>query len=69
MIVDGVISVVFGIVLIAYPGSGILAIVWTLGIFAILSGVSMLVAAMRLRHGVSELSTGSPAGVFGRSAI
>ena len=69
MVLDGVISVVFGIVLIAYPGSGILAIVWTLGIFGIFSGVSMLLAAMRLRHGVSELSTGSPGGVFGRSVI
>jgi len=55
MVLDGVISVVFGIALVAYPGSGILAIVWTLGIFAIFSGSSMLVAAFRLNQGASAV--------------
>jgi uncharacterized membrane protein HdeD (DUF308 family) len=55
MVLDGVISVVFGIALVAYPGSGILAIVWTLGIFAIFSGSSMLGAAFRLNQGASAV--------------
>lgn len=42
---DGVISVVFGVLLIAWPGDGILAIVWALGLYAIFAGVTMLFGA------------------------
>jgi uncharacterized membrane protein HdeD (DUF308 family) len=45
MALDGVISVVFGILLIAWPGDGILALVWALGLYAIFAGVTMLFGA------------------------
>ena len=45
MALDGTISVVFGILLIAWPGDGIVAIVWTLGLYAIFTGVTMLFGA------------------------
>ena len=45
MALDGVISVVFGVVLIAWPGDGIVAIVWALGLYAIFAGVTMLSGA------------------------
>jgi uncharacterized membrane protein HdeD (DUF308 family) len=52
----GVVSVIFGLALVAYPRSGALAVIWTIGIFAILSGVSLLVLAFRLR-GLHQRST------------
>ncbi|MEX0801506.1 MAG: DUF308 domain-containing protein [Dehalococcoidia bacterium] len=45
MALDGVISVVFGVLLIAWPGDGILALVWALGLYAIFAGVTMLFGA------------------------
>jgi uncharacterized membrane protein HdeD (DUF308 family) len=45
MALDGIISVVFGILLIAWPGDGIVAIVWALGLYAIFAGVTMLFGA------------------------
>jgi uncharacterized membrane protein HdeD (DUF308 family) len=45
MALDGVISVVFGVLLIAWPGDGIVAIVWALGLYAIFAGVTMLFGA------------------------
>ena len=47
--VDGVLSILFGIVLIAFPGAGALAVVWIIGAFAIISGVALLALAFRLR--------------------
>jgi uncharacterized membrane protein HdeD (DUF308 family) len=47
----GVMSVVFGIVLIVSPGTGFLALVWLLGAWAIAFGASCLGLAYRL-HGI-----------------
>ncbi|WP_141576916.1 HdeD family acid-resistance protein [Actinomadura sp. WMMA1423] len=45
----GVVSVIFGILLFAWPVSGALAIVWLIGLLAILVGAAMLGAAFRMR--------------------
>jgi len=47
----GVMSVVFGILLIVSPGTGLLALVWLLGSWAIVFGASSLGLAYRL-HGI-----------------
>jgi uncharacterized membrane protein HdeD (DUF308 family) len=44
----GVISVVFGFVLLANPASGALALVMVIGIFAIIRGIMLLVDAVRM---------------------
>lgn len=49
LVLDGALSVLFGIVLVAMPSAGALALVWLIGIFAILFGVLMLGFAFRLR--------------------
>lgn len=49
---SGVISVLLGLALIAFPRTGALAVVWTIGVFAIIFGISLLGLAFRLRgHG------------------
>ncbi|HEY1281573.1 MAG TPA: HdeD family acid-resistance protein [Acidimicrobiales bacterium] len=52
----GVASVAFGIYFAVYPGSGALALVWTMGLFAIAGGIALIVAGFRFRSGVKELS-------------
>jgi uncharacterized membrane protein HdeD (DUF308 family) len=49
LIVSGLISIIFGIVLVANPGSGALALVMVIGAFALLFGVMMVVFAFRVR--------------------
>lgn len=50
LILGGIISVLLGIVLFAAPGAGIVAITWWLGIYALLFGIALVVAAFRMRH-------------------
>lgn len=49
-IVSGVVSVAFGVVLFVWPAHGILALLWLIGICAVVFGVTMLVAAFQLRR-------------------
>ena len=48
--VSGVLSIVFGILVAIFPGAGLVAIVWIIGIYAILWGVLLLVTGFRLRN-------------------
>lgn len=47
--VTGVLSIVFGILLIANPLIGLVALVWIFGIYALLTGILFLALAARLR--------------------
>ena len=49
MILSGVVSIVFGALLIAQPGAGAIAIVWLLGAYALLFGILTLMLAFRVR--------------------
>ncbi len=49
---NGLLSVLFGMLVVLFPGAGAIALVWLIGWYAILSGVALLVLASRLRgHG------------------
>ena len=50
LIIGGILSVLFGIVLIAAPGAGALAVVFLIGAYAILFGIALLALAWRLRE-------------------
>ena len=49
LILSGVISIIFGALLIAQPGAGEIAIVWLVGGYALLFGMLTLVLAFRVR--------------------
>jgi uncharacterized membrane protein HdeD (DUF308 family) len=49
LILSGVVSIIFGILLIVFPGAGALSIVWLLGAYALLFGVLTLMLALRVR--------------------
>lgn len=50
LVVSGLISIIFGIVLFANPGEGALAMVVVIGAFALMFGVVMIVLAFRVRR-------------------
>ena len=49
LIAGGVLSVLFGIAVLIMPGAGALAVVWMIGIYAIIYGVILVMFALRLR--------------------
>jgi uncharacterized membrane protein HdeD (DUF308 family) len=61
--VSGVLSIVFGALLVASPGSGALAILWIIGFYALLVGASYVYLGFRLRgFAKSAGTTTSPTG-------
>ncbi|HZS86836.1 MAG TPA: HdeD family acid-resistance protein [Chloroflexota bacterium] len=52
----GIVSVLFGIVMFAWPGAGLLTLVYLVGIYAIVYGVITCVIAFRL-HGLQGKAT------------
>jgi uncharacterized membrane protein HdeD (DUF308 family) len=49
LILGGVLSVIFGIILAVLPGVGLLTLVWLIGIYAIVFGIALIVLAFRVR--------------------
>jgi uncharacterized membrane protein HdeD (DUF308 family) len=49
LILSGLLSVVFGILLLVQPAAGALALVWLIGLYAVIFGIGMLALAWRLR--------------------
>ena len=49
MVVAGLASIVFGIIIAAQPSSGLLAVVWLIGVYAIVFGVMYIVAYFEAR--------------------
>ena len=50
LVLDGLLSVAFGILLIVQPTAGALAVLWLIGVYAIALGVMLVVLAFRLRN-------------------
>jgi uncharacterized membrane protein HdeD (DUF308 family) len=64
MAIGGVLAIAFGIYLVALPGAGLLSLIWLVGLWAVVFGISSLVLAWRLR----ELHTGARTqGAMGRA--
>jgi len=58
LIIGGILSVLFGIVLVVSPGAGALAVVFLIGAYAILFGVTLLALSWRLRSHAERLPAG-----------
>jgi len=58
LIIGGILSVLFGIVLIVAPGAGALAVVFLIGAYAVLFGVTLLMLSWRLRGHAQRLPAG-----------
>ena len=49
LVIAGILSVLFGLGLAAFPGAGILAVVWLIGTYAVVFGAVMVALGLRLR--------------------
>ena len=45
----GILNVVFGVLLLIWPASGILTLIWLVGIFTLAGGIALIVLALRVR--------------------
>jgi uncharacterized membrane protein HdeD (DUF308 family) len=54
LIVSGVWSLVIGVLLVLFPGAGILALLWLIGIFLIVVGVLNIASGLRIRREVKR---------------
>ena len=57
---SGVVSVLFGIVLLAQPGAGLITLLLLVGAFSLVFGVVLVVWALRLRGAVDALADAGP---------
>lgn len=49
LLLGGLASIIFAIILMTQPGAGALALIWVIGIYAILFGISLLALSFKLR--------------------
>jgi uncharacterized membrane protein HdeD (DUF308 family) len=54
LILAGIVSVVFGVLVFIFPGAGALAMVWIVSFYATLTGVLLLALAFKLRGGAKS---------------
>jgi uncharacterized membrane protein HdeD (DUF308 family) len=53
---SGVLSVIFGVLLIIWAPAGLLALVWLIGIYAMAAGIAIIPLALRLRQLSHEMA-------------
>ena len=49
LVLNGIASIVFGVIVFLYPAAGALALVWLISLYAIVSGALLLAAALQVR--------------------
>lgn len=49
LVLAGILSVLFGIVIALFPGAGVIAVIWIIGIYALIFGVVLIALSFRLR--------------------
>ena len=57
LILAGIVSVIFGILLIAMPGPGLLSLVWLVAVWAIATGVLRIIFAFKARNFVQRVGS------------
>ncbi len=54
LVVSGVLSIAFGILIVAFPGGGVLAVLWILAVYAILFVAALVALGLRLRSSLAR---------------
>ena len=63
LILGGLLSIVFSVVLFVFPAAGAVSVIWMIGIYAILFGTTLIFLAIRLRGLWHELESASAIGI------
>ncbi len=61
LILGGIASIVFGVLLIVYPGPGLLSVIWLIGLYSVIFGIALLMLGFRLKSLAGELPAPAPA--------
>ena len=48
-VISGVLGVIFGILLLVWPGVGLVSLIWLIGIWAIVFGIALIVLGLQVR--------------------
>lgn len=51
LILGGILSVAFGLIIFAHPALGYGSLIWLIGFFAVIAGLALLVGSFKLRRG------------------
>jgi len=49
LVLSGIVSVLFGLILLIRPDAGLIGLIWTIAAFSIVSGVTLIAFSLRLR--------------------
>jgi len=60
-IAGGLASIAFGVLLVMYPASGLLAVIWLIGLYAVIFGIAVLMFGFRLKGLAGEVQAAKPA--------
>jgi uncharacterized membrane protein HdeD (DUF308 family) len=60
LVLTGVLSVLFGILVLLFPGAGALALVWLIGVYALFTGALLFVLGLSARAWRHDGLTGEP---------
>ena len=60
LIFGGIASIAFGVLLVINPGSGLLAVVWLVGLYAVIFGIAQIMLGLRLRSLAGESPVSAP---------
>ena len=55
LILGGIASIVFGVLRVYCPSSGLLAVIWLIGLYAVIFGITQIMFGFRLRNLAGEL--------------
>ena len=58
-IIGGALSILFGILVLIWPGTGLVSIIWIIGIWAIVWGITLIVLGVQLRKAASTAEAGA----------
>ena len=55
LVFGGIIAILFGILLLAHPGAGIVAIAWLIGFYAVMFGILLIIFGMKAKKFQKEV--------------
>lgn len=54
LVLGGVLSIVFGILMVVFPAVGVLSVIWLIAFYAVLFGAALIALSLRLRRHVVD---------------
>jgi uncharacterized membrane protein HdeD (DUF308 family) len=54
LVLSGIVSIVFGVLVFAFPGAGALAMVWLISLYAVVTGVLLFALGLRTRRAAHD---------------